>query len=130
MTLPRDQEVEMPRYLLSAHSVEGAPRRQMSEEEMRELGSNVRALEEEMRSAGALVLGGRLLAPDAASVVRVAGGETVISDGPFAETKEHLGGFYIIDAEDLGGAQSWAAKTAACVDTAIEVRPFWEPSLS
>jgi hypothetical protein len=120
----------MPRFLLSAHSVEGAPRKPMSEAEMREMGARVRALEDEMSSAGALVLGGRLLEPRAASVVRVASGETVVTDGPFAETKEHLGGFYVIDAEDLSGAQEWAARTAACVDTAIEVRPFWEPSVS
>jgi len=48
------------------------------------------------------------------------------TDGPFAESKEHLGGFYIIEAEDLDAALSWASKTADCVKTAIEVRPFWD----
>ena len=58
--------------------------------------------------------------------MRVSEGETLITDGPFAESKEHLGGFYIVEADDLDGALSWAEKTAACVHTAIEVRPFWD----
>jgi hypothetical protein len=116
----------MPQYLLSAHTVEGKPREPMTDEQMREGYARVLALEEEMKSAGAWVFGGRLTQPDSATVVRVSGGETLTTDGPFAESKEHLGGFYIIGADDLDGALSWASKTAECVDTAIEVRPFWE----
>ena len=48
------------------------------------------------------------------------------TDGPFAETKEHIAGFYIIEAEDLDAALSWASKTADCVTQPIEVRPFWD----
>jgi hypothetical protein len=81
-----------------------------------------------MKSAGAWVFGGRLHQPESATVVRVAGGETLTTDGPFVESKEHLGGFYIVEAEDLDAALSWAAKTADCVNTAIEVRPFWDQS--
>ena len=79
-----------------------------------------------MKSAGAWIFGGRLHQPDTATVVRVADGGVLTTDGPFAETKEHLGGFYIIEAEDLDVALSWASKTADCVNTAIEVRPFWD----
>jgi hypothetical protein len=118
----------MPQYLLSAHTVEGQPRGPMTDEEMKNLMMRVRALEEEMKSAGAWVFGGRLQQPDAATVVRVSDGEVLTTDGPFAETKEHLGGFYIIEAEDLDAALSWASKTAGCVNTAIEVRSFWDQS--
>jgi hypothetical protein len=117
----------MAHYLLSAHSVEGEAREPMTEEQMREVMVRVGALEEEMKSAGAWVFGGRLYAPDTATVVRVSdSGEVLTTDGPFAESKEHLGGFYIVEAEDLDAALSWASKTADCVKTAIEVRPFWD----
>jgi hypothetical protein len=118
----------MPRYLLSAHTVEGKPREPMTEEEMRETSERVHELEDEMRAAGALALGGRLHQPSSAHVVRVSDGATLITDGPFAESKEHIGGFYVIEADDIEDALSWAAKTAACVSTAIEVRAFWEQS--
>src|SRR5437763_6763590 len=82
--------------------------------------------EAQMESSHSLVLSGRLHAPDTATVVRVSGGEVLTTDGPFAESKEHLGGFYIVEAGDLDAALSWASKTADCVKTAIEVRPFWD----
>jgi hypothetical protein len=77
-----------------------------------------------MRSAGAWLFGGALHEPDTATVVRVSEGEVLTTDGPFAESKEHLGGFYIIEAEDLDAALVWASKTAAAVSHPIEVRPF------
>jgi len=116
----------MPQYLLSAHSVEGEAREPMTDEEMQQVMERVGALEEEMKSAGAWVFGGRLHDPNTATVVRVSEGEVLTTDGPFAESKEHLGGFYIVEAEDLDAALSWASKTAGCVKTAIEVRPFWD----
>ena len=117
----------MPQYLLSAHSVEGEAREPMTDGEMKEVMMRVGALEEEMKSGGAWVFGGRLHEPDTATVVRVSdSGEVLTTDGPFAESKEHLGGFYIIEAEDLDAALSWASKTADCVKTAIEVRPLWD----
>ncbi len=116
----------MTHYLLSVHSVEGEARDPMTEEEMRQFMERVGVLEEEMKSAGAWVFGGALHDPDTATVARVSGDEvlTLTTDGPFAESKEHLGGFYIIEAEDLDAALSWAAKTADCVKRPIEVRPF------
>jgi hypothetical protein len=118
----------MPQYLLSAHSVEGQAREPMTQEEMTSLMGRIQALEEEMKSAGAWIFGGRLDQPDAATVVRVSDGVVLSTDGPFAETKEHLGGFYIIEAADRDAALSWASKTAGCVNTAIEVRSFWDQS--
>jgi len=79
-----------------------------------------------MKSADALVFSGRLVEPESAKVVRVADGDVMSTDGPFAETKEHLGGFYIIEAPDLDAALGWATKTTAAVGAPIEVRPFLE----
>jgi len=86
----------------------------------------VYALQEEMKSAGAWVFGGRLTEPDTATVVRMSGGEAMTTDGPFVEAKEHLGGFYIVEAEDLDAALGWASKTTAIIGAPIEVRPFWD----
>ncbi len=114
----------MSKYLLSVHSVEGETREPMTDEEMQQFYSRVGLLEEEMKSAGAWLFGGALYEADTATVVRVSGGEVLTTDGPFAESKEHLGGFYIIEAEDLDAALVWASKTTAAVSKPIEVRPF------
>jgi hypothetical protein len=114
----------MAQYLLSMHSVEGEVQEPMTDQQMQQFMTQVHALEEEMRSTGTYVFGGALHAPDTATVVRVTGGDVLTTDGPFAESKEHLGGFYIIEAEDLDAALAWAKKTAATVNHPIEVRPF------
>jgi hypothetical protein len=116
----------MARYLLSVHSVEGEASRPMTSEQVQEFMRRVGELEQEMRTADALVYSGRLQGSEVARVVTVAGGKTLTTDGPFAETKEQLGGFYIVDAADIDEALSWAAKTSACVQKPIEVRPFFE----
>jgi hypothetical protein len=116
----------MTQYMFAAYSVEGAGRPDLSDEEMQQGWQKILALEEQMKSAGALVFSGRLNEPDTATVVRVADGDVVTTDGPFAESKEHLGGFYIIEAADLDAALAWASKTTAAVGAPIEVRPFWE----
>jgi hypothetical protein len=114
----------MTQYLLSVHSVEGEAREPMTDEEMQRFMERVGVLEEEMKSAGAWLFGGALHDPHSATVVRVSDGEVVTTDGPFAESKEYLGGFYIIEAEDLDAALAWASKTTAAVSKPIEVRPF------
>ncbi len=116
----------MTRYLLSVHSVEGEAREPMTDEQMQEFMRKVGELEEEMKSADALVYSGRLHGPETATVVSVTDGEVLTTDGPFAEAKEHLGGFYIVNAGDIDDALSWAQKTSACVGRPIEVRPFFE----
>jgi hypothetical protein len=116
----------MPKYLLSMHNVEGEAGPQMTDEEMQESWKQIQALNEEMRKAGAWVFGGALHGTDTATVVRASGGEVITTDGPFAEAKEHLGGFYIVEATDLDAALEWASKTSACIKRPIEVRPFRE----
>ena len=114
----------MNQYLLSVYDVEGAAA-PATAEEMRAFMGRVIALEEEMDRAGVFVFGGALHGADAASVVRGGTGlDKVTTDGPFVEAKEHIGGFYVINAEDLDAALVWAAKVVEAIDHDIEVRPF------
>jgi hypothetical protein len=114
----------MTRYLLSTHTVEGEQREPQADEKMRESFQQLATIEQQMNAGGAWVFSARLYEPETATVVRVAGGEVLTTDGPFAESKEHLAGFYMIDAEDLDAALSWAAKVSEAIDRPIEVRPF------
>ena len=115
----------MPHYLLSTYMVQGSvPGSPSSPEEMQAFMERVAGLEDEMEAAGAFVFGGGLDRPDAASVATPEATGAVITDGPFAEAKEQLGGFYIIDAEDLEAAQAWGGKAAAATGHPIEVRAF------
>lgn len=114
----------MTHYMLSVHSAQDETRAPMSEEEMRRSHERLTAVEEELKSTGAWVFSARLHEPGTATVVRVSGGEILTADGPFVESKEHLGGFYIIKAADLDAALAWASKVTAAIDTPIEVRPF------
>ena len=118
----------MPKYLLSAHSTAGQTREPMTEEDMQRAWEPILALEEEMKSTGAWVFSGRLHDPDMSTVVRMSDGSVLTTDGPFVEAREHLGGFYIIEAPDMDAALAWAAKTTEAVNAPIEVRPFWDPS--
>jgi len=87
--------------------------------------NRVIALEGEMDRAGVFGFGGALHGPDAATVVRGGTGlDKVSTDGPFVEAKEHLGGFYIIKAQDLDAALAWAARVTAVIKVPIEVWPF------
>jgi hypothetical protein len=114
----------MPRYLLSVHSVQGQACDPMTDEELQQSWKQLHALEGEMQAAGAWVFSGRLHEPHTATVVRSSGGEVVATDGPFVESKEHLGGFYVIQAEDLDAALAWASKVTTAIKVPIEVRPF------
>ncbi|MDQ2966191.1 MAG: YciI family protein [Chloroflexota bacterium] len=116
----------MTRYLLSVHSGNGTAPEKMTDEEMRRGYEQVAKLEAEMTAARALVFSGRLDAPDRARVARPAKGHVRWTDGPYAETKEQLGGFYIIDAPDIDAALGWASKVSLAINTPIEVRPFFD----
>jgi hypothetical protein len=116
----------MKQYLLSVHGVQGEVREPMSDEEIQRSYKQVQILQQKMKSSGAWVFGGRLAEPDTATVVRRAGGELLTTDGPFAESREHLGGFYIIEAADLDDALGWASKVTDIINQPIEVRPFWD----
>ena len=109
-------------YMLAVHAVDGAP--QPSPEEMQTAFAQVDAINTELRAANAWVFGGGLLPADSATVVRVSGGATTLTDGPFAETKEQLGGFWVIRCADLDEALAWAEKCAAACMAPVEVRPF------
>ena len=112
----------MKQYLLAVHMVEGQPT--PSEEEMQRTYKAVDAVNAEIKAAGAWVFAGGLYPPATATVVRAQGGQVVTTDGPFAETKEQLGGFWVIRAADLDAALDWAAKGSAACGGPVEVRPF------
>ena len=99
-----------------------------SEAELAKIMADVDALQKEMEAAGAWVFGGGLHDPSTATVVRVENDETLVTDGPYAETKEMLGGLAIIRARDLDEALAWAEKNARVLASLpIEVRPFQWP---
>ncbi len=112
----------MKQYLLAVHMVEGAP--VPSEAQAQEAYKAVDAYNAEVQAAGAWVFAGGLYPPATATVVRAQGGQVVTTDGPFAETKEQLGGFWIIQVPDLDAALDWAAKGSAACGAPVEVRPF------
>ena len=115
----------MNQYLLAVHSSPSdAPASPPSPEEMQGFMERVIALEDEMEATGAFVFGGRLTEPDAAAVVRKGEGGLAMTDGPFIESKEHIAGFYIINASDLAAAQEWARKVVGAIGAPIELRPF------
>jgi len=84
------------------------------------------AYSEAMKKAGALVGGNRLQPTSAATTVRAPGGKASVLNGPFAETKEQLGGYYLIEAPDLDAALAWAKRCPGAQHGSIEVRPVWE----
>jgi hypothetical protein len=112
----------MQQYMLTVHSVEGSPA--PSAEARQEVYRDVDAFNSELRSTGAWVFGGGLHPSNTATVVRVRDGEVLMTDGPFAEGKEHVGGFWVIAAPDLDAALEWAAKATRACDAPVEVRPF------
>ncbi len=115
----------MSQFLLAVYSSD-EPREPMTPEEMRRGFALVQALETEMQAENALLFSGRLLEPARAKVVRPRRRLGKTTDGPYAETKEHLGGFYIIEAAGLDAALAWAQKVTDAIDTPIEVRPLMD----
>lgn len=85
---------------------------------------DVAVFEKEIKAAGAWVFNGALTPPSSATVVRMNNGEAVMTDGPFAEGKEHIGGIMVIKAPDLDAALAWAKKMAQAIPLPIEVRPL------
>ncbi|HEX2056856.1 MAG TPA: YciI family protein [Actinomycetota bacterium] len=112
----------MTQYLLSVHMVEG--QEPPGAEEIEKAYADVDVLNKKIQDAGAWVFGGGLHEASTATVVRVENGETITTDGPFAEAKEHLGGFWIIEAPDLDAALDWAAQATVACRAPVEVRPF------
>jgi len=113
----------MTQYMLSVHHGDEVP---LSDEEMQQSFKDTEALNSQMEESGVWVFAGGLHAPSTATVVRVKDGAVVTTDGPYAETKEQLGGFWVIEAADLDAAIDWAAKATAACRLPVEVRPFQE----
>jgi hypothetical protein len=109
------------RYLLSIYQPdEETPEPEFLEKVMSELA----ALNEEMRAEGAWVFTGGLHPASTATVVQTKGSEVLMTDGPYTEGKEHVGGLWIINAPDLDAALGWARRVAEATTLPIEVRPF------
>jgi hypothetical protein len=114
----------MRQYLLSVHFVAGSP--PPSPEAMQKAYDDVAAFNSEVQDAGAWVFAGGLQPPDEATVVRFQDGKVLATDGPFAEGKEHIGGFWVISVADPDAALEWAAKATQACAQPVEVRPFQE----
>jgi hypothetical protein len=115
-------------YLLMDYVREQGFHELSKEEQERWLGA-YRAYMEAMQKAGVLRTSGGLKPPSTGTTVRVTNGETQVLDGPYADTKEQLGGFHIIEAPDLDAAISWAARSPTALHGVVEVRPMWEGTM-
>jgi hypothetical protein len=114
----------MPKYMLLMYQPAGPG---PSPEEIAEQYPRWQRFDKEIKDAGLFLANDGLAGPDAATTVRVRDGETQITDGPFAETKEYLAGYYLIDASDLDTALEWAARIPSSAYGSTEVRPMWQP---
>lgn len=112
----------MAQYLLSVHHDYDAP--PPPADEIEKMYADVDAVNQKMQADGAWVFGGGLHAPSTATVVRSENGQTLTTDGPYAEAKEALGGFWVIEVPDLDAALAWAARATEACKAPIEVRPF------
>jgi hypothetical protein len=114
----------MKQYLLSVcYPADGS---QPSPAALNKIMSDVIALQREMQSAGVWVFSGGLHTSNSATVLRHQNGDIVLTDGPFIESKEQIGGITIVRVPDLDAALLWARKLASATTTPIEVRPFME----
>ncbi len=113
----------MTQYLLSVYGNE-AEMATITPDVMQQMFKDVDVVNQRMQAAGAWVFGGGLHPVSTATVVREQSGDVVTTDGPYLETKEHLGGFWIIEAADLDAALAWAREATVACRGPIEVRPF------
>ena len=111
----------MKQYLLSIYQPDGDP---PAPEVLEQISGEVRAVEQDMRVAGAWVFAGGLHAPSTATVLDPRSAEMPMTDGPYVEGKEHIGGLAIINAESLDEALAWGRKVARATTLPVEVRPF------
>jgi hypothetical protein len=111
----------MTQYLLSIYQPDGPP---PEPARLAAIMSDIAGLNDEIRAAGAWVFSGGLHPPDTATVLRPRDGDVLVTDGPFTEGKEHIGGFWVIAAPDLDAALDWGRKAARACTLPVEVRPF------
>lgn len=114
----------MKQYLLSVYGVEGAT--PPSDEEIQQMYKAVDVFNHEIQDSGHWIFAGGLHPSNTATTVKVENGDVITTDGPFAETKEQLGGFWVIKAKDLDEALAIGARGSAACGAAVEVRPFQE----
>ena len=112
----------MPQYMLSVHTTSGEPRQPMTDEQQQAGYARIGGIEADMAAAEAFVFSARLSEPSEAKVVRRGPGKPKNTDGPFAETKEQIGGFYLIEAPSIEAALDWAARVSDAIGEPIEVR--------
>lgn len=112
----------MTQYLLSVYFDESAEL--PSEETMQKMYADVDALNQQIKAEGAWVFGGGLHPSSTATVLKSQDGNVLTTDGPYAEAKEVLGGFWIIEAPDLDAAMAWGRKATVACQGPVEVRPF------
>lgn len=108
-------------YLLSVMQPVGEP---PAPDVLAEIGKNLDALNQDLREAGAWVFAGGLHGPESSTVLRSRDGDVLVTDGPYAEGKEMLGGISLIQAPDLDAALEWGRRLALATTLPIEVRPF------
>lgn len=113
------------RYILLINTDESVEA-ERSDEENEAVYNAYFAFSREIRESGAYITGEALQPTSTATTVRVRNGQTLTTDGPYAETKEQLGGFYMVECADLDEAIAWAAKIPGAKVGAIEVRPIME----
>ena len=111
----------MQQYLLSVMQPDGDP---PPPEDLESIVRDLSVFHDELHAAGAWVFAGGLHPADVSTVVRVQDGDVLVTDGPYVEGKEHLGGICIVQADDLDAALEWGRKAAAATTLPIEVRPF------
>ncbi|WP_426520541.1 YciI family protein [Diaminobutyricibacter sp. McL0618] len=112
----------MSQYLLSVYYPEGGT--MPDPETLAQISANLEVVNADLRSAGAWVFAGGLYPPSTATVLTPTAGEILVTDGPYVESKEVLGGFSIIEASDLDAALNWGRRMAQAITVPIEVRPI------
>ncbi|MEU7852998.1 YciI family protein [Nonomuraea sp. NPDC049141] len=111
----------MTQYLLSVYQPDGPP---PPPPVLDKIMNDLETLNQELRAAGAWVFSVGLYPPSTATVVRAGDGDVLMTDGPFTEGKEHVGGFTVIEAPDLDAALAWAGRMAQATTLPIEIRPI------
>ena len=113
------------RYMMLIYSDEKA-RAAVPEAATRDIISAYQAYTQALQGAGVLVAGDRLADSHTASTISLRDGKRLVLDGPYADTKEQLGGYYIIEAKDLDAALGWASRCPGATHGIVEVRPLWQ----
>jgi hypothetical protein len=114
----------MPQYMLSVHHDGSENFDSIPQEELQQMFAAVDVFNDEVRAAGKWVFAGGLESIESSTTVDGRGESPVVTDGPFSESKEYLGGFWVIESADLDEALDWAARGSKACGGKVEVRPF------